>query len=378
MYYLFALVFIGGLFFNSRGQYCTQVGPTSTIDSNVESVDITGEGSAISYTGCPGLIGLQDLTNQIIFLNAGSNYQLNVQFGTCGGNYAGAGQVWIDFDQSGNFDASESVGTWSGTPPVNISDFIVSVPSGAQNGLTRMRVMQREQGTLPLDPCGTYTWGSATDFGVYIQNGIDCSGFLGDNQAEAIVISSLPYDTTANTSICYSNQNPVYPSPDMYFKIDPNPSMESLTISSCGSSFDTFLSVLDAFGNVIDFNDDANNCDSGSELNLLTADIGTIYIVLEGWGSEMGEFNIHVEANYLGLNEQSNTFMVYPNPSSGDVHISNFIGKILIENTLGQVQYETFCENKLDLDLSNLSSGTYFLSDESGRVLNKLILSQNK
>jgi len=376
MYYLFTLGLVGGLFFQSFGQYCTQVGPTSTVDSNVESVNITGEASSISYTGCPGLIGLQDLTSQIVYLNAGANYQLDVQFGTCGGNYAGAGQAWIDFDQSGNFDASESVGTWSGTPPVSLSVFNFSVPAGAQNGLTRMRVMQREQGTLPLDPCGTFSWGSVTDFGVFVQNGIDCSAFTGDNQAEAIVITSLPYDTTANTSICYSNQNPVYPSPDMFFKIDPNPSMESLTISLCGSSFDTFLSVLDAFGNVLVFNDDSNTCDGSSELNLLTAELGTLYVVVEGWGSEMGEFDLHIEANYLGMNEQSNDFLIYPNPSNGLVHISNFTGKLYVKNTLGQLQREIFCANESELDLSKLSAGTYFISDETGRILNKLILTQ--
>jgi hypothetical protein len=377
MYYFPTLAFVFGLFSISLGQYCTQVGPSATIDSNVESVDITGESSSISYTGCPGVIGLQDLTTQIVYLNAGGNYQLDVQFGTCGGNYAGAGQVWIDFDQSGNFDASESVGTWSGTPPVSLSVFNFSIPAGAQNGLTRMRVMQREQGTLPLDPCGTFSWGSVTDFGVYIQNGIDCSGFAGDNQNEAIVINSLPFDTTANTSICYSNQNPVYPSPDMYFKIDPNPSMESLHVSLCGSSFDTFLSVVDALGNIVAFNDDSNVCDSSSELTLETTGLGTLYIIVEGWGSEMGEFDLLVEANYLGLNEENTLIRVYPNPSNGVVRISNYTGKLIVKNTLGQKQFEVICTHETELVLSNLAAGTYFLTDESGSVLDKLILTKN-
>jgi hypothetical protein len=303
---------------------------------------------------------------------------LDVQFGTCGGNYAGAGQVWIDFDQSGNFDPSESVGTWSGVPPVNLSIYNFFVPSGAQNGPTRMRVMQREQGSIPLDPCGTFTWGSVTDFGVYIQNGIDCSGFAGDNQNEAIVISSIPYDTVANTSICYSNQNPVYPSPDMFFKIDPNPSMESLHISLCGSSFDTFLSIVDAFGNIIAFNDDSNVCDSSSELTLETLGLGTIYLIVEGWGTKMGEFNLLVEANYLSLKEENSTVRIYPNPSNGFVKIKNYTGKILVKNTLGQVVKELFCLNQAELDIAELSEGTYFLESESGQMIDKLITTKNE
>jgi len=77
MYYFPTLVFVFGLLSISLGQYCTQVGPSATIDSNVESVVISGESSSISYTGCPGVIGLQDLTTQIVYLNAGGNYQLD-------------------------------------------------------------------------------------------------------------------------------------------------------------------------------------------------------------------------------------------------------------------------------------------------------------
>ncbi|MEY3843705.1 MAG: hypothetical protein RL293_127, partial [Bacteroidota bacterium] len=57
-----------------------------------------------------------------------------MKFGTCGGNYAGVGEAWIDFDQNENFDPYESLGTWSGTPPVAISTFTFVVPANAQNG----------------------------------------------------------------------------------------------------------------------------------------------------------------------------------------------------------------------------------------------------
>jgi hypothetical protein len=90
----------------------------------------------------------------------------------------------------------------------------------------------------------------------------------------------------------------------------------------------------------------------------------------------MGEFNLHIDANYLGMNEQSNDFLIYPNPSNGLVHISNFTGKLYVKNTLGQLQREIFCANESELDLSKLSAGTYFISDETGRILNKLILTQ--
>ena len=48
---------------NAIAQYCTTGGPSSTADSNLESFDITGENStSISYTGCPGVAGVEDQT----------------------------------------------------------------------------------------------------------------------------------------------------------------------------------------------------------------------------------------------------------------------------------------------------------------------------
>jgi hypothetical protein len=102
-----------------------------------------------------------------------------------------------------------------------------------------------------------------------------------------------------------------------------------------------------------------------------------LYIIVEGWGSALGEYDLHVEANYLGLSEQSDGILIYPNPSNGQVRISNFSGKILVKNTLGQVLKESFCSKEMELNLNDLSSGTYFLSDELGKVLDKIIISKN-
>ena len=86
----------------SYSQVCTAVGPSSTFDSNVQSVNLLGDaGTSINYTGCPGVTGLQDLTaSQSVSLTTGTPYTANVQFGTCGGNYNSAGEAWIDWNQS--------------------------------------------------------------------------------------------------------------------------------------------------------------------------------------------------------------------------------------------------------------------------------------
>lgn len=156
--------------------YCISgVGPTSTYDSNVETVDITGDAaSAIAYLGCTnptgggGWLGVEDLTATMsVDVTIGLAYSIDVTFGTCGGSYSGAGEVWIDWNQNFTFDAGESIGTWSGSPP-SLQTFNFTVPAGATTGATRMRVMQREAGSNPLDPCGGYTWGSVVDFTVNV------------------------------------------------------------------------------------------------------------------------------------------------------------------------------------------------------------------
>jgi len=362
-----------------QAQYCTAVGPSSNVDSNVESVQLNGVIGNINYAGCPGVIGLQDLTSLGTTLNAGDPYTISVDFGTCQGNYGGAGTVWIDFDQSGTFDVSEVIGTWQGTPPVVASIFNFTVPAGAQNGTTRMRVTQQEGTSLPLDPCATFTWGSVMDFSITIGNGIDCSAYIGDDMSDPVIVSTLPYTGTGDNSYCYGNNNLVYPSPDVYYRINPTPLIQSITVSLCGSSFDTFLSVVDAFGNIIAFNDDYDACGTQSGLSFNTAGLGVVYVIVEGWGTNMGVFDIAINANYTSLDELDfNDVTLYPNPTQstftlngieGEISVMDISGKLLmkIENYQGEM-----------VDLFNFSEGVYLIGFEKNGLkgTKKLILNK--
>jgi hypothetical protein len=372
----FLLAVISCYFSVAMAQYCTvNVGPTSTVDSNVELVQISGASGNINYTGCPGVIGVQDLTALSITLNAGGSYVLTVKFGTCGGNYAGVGEAWIDFDQNGNFDPYESIGTWTGIPPVAISTFTFTVPATAQNGLSRMRIMQREAGALPLDPCGTYSWGSVMDFGITIGNGIDCTGFVGDDQNDPILVNALPYTDSHDNSYCYSNNNYVYPSPDIYYKYDPNPLTQNVHATLCGSSFDTFLSVIDMNGNVIAFNDDATNCGSQSELSFETAGLGSVFIIVEGWGDEMGAYNLTLEADFVGLLEDEPTnFKVYPNPTNGNISVNKPIGNARLYHVNGTFLRNFNTNESLVLNLDSFQVGSYFLQSEDGTITEQINL----
>ncbi len=158
----------------SYGQYCTTGGPSSTNDSNLGSFDLFGaNGSCINYTGCAGgpnngVTGLEDLT---LTTNAnlvqGTTVSADITWGTCGGNFANAGTIWIDWNQNSIFDAAEAVHTWTGTPVVS-QTVSITVPATATLGATRLRIFQEEGGAIPMSPCGTSTWGSMTDFTVTV------------------------------------------------------------------------------------------------------------------------------------------------------------------------------------------------------------------
>ncbi|MEY3438557.1 MAG: hypothetical protein RL265_1142, partial [Bacteroidota bacterium] len=305
---------------------------------------------------------VQNLTNLGTTLSAGNAYTSQIKFGTCGGNYNGAGQAWIDFDQSGSFDPSESIGTWSGIPPVAISIFNFNVPIGAQNGVTRMRINQQEGGTLPLNPCASFSWGSVMDFSITIINGVDCSGFIGDDINDPIEVSSLPYSTTGDNSYCYSNQNPVYASPDVYYRLLPNPLMESVTVSLCGSLFDTFLSVIDANGNILAFNDDAEACGSQSSLTFDTDGIGIAYIIVEGWGNQMGNYSILIEGNYLATEDlEVHNLVLFPNPAAEFIELKGVSGRIEILDASGTIVHSLPNYAGEQIDLNKYSRGFYFV-----------------
>ncbi|CAA6829345.1 MAG: internalin, putative [uncultured Aureispira sp.] len=172
--FAFCLLGLGAT--NLSAQYCTTAGATSTFDSNVETTVLTGDAAtSINYAGCTGTpaTGLNDLTaTQSVNVTAGNPYTADIQFGTCGDDYVGVGEAWIDWNQNENFDVNESIGTWSGTPPTTLSSFTFTVPVTAINGTTRMRVIQEEGGSLPLDPCQSFTYGSAADFSIVVSGGV--------------------------------------------------------------------------------------------------------------------------------------------------------------------------------------------------------------
>lgn len=351
----------------STSQYCTSVGPSTTADSNLQTFNITGESaSTISYSGCPGVVGLDDETGTtLLILNAGSAYSATAQFGTCGGNYAGVGQGWIDFNQNQVFETTESIGTWSGIPPTAASIWNFNVPAGASNGTTRMRIMHHEGGTLPADPCASFVWGSVTDFTVQIGGGIDCSSYTGQTISNPRIISSLPYSENYSNAVCYFNNFPVYNSPDVFYQIIPSQlSLTWTTVSLCGSTIDTYLSILDKDGNVLFFNDD--NCGTASKIHFNSSGYDTLYAVVQGYGSQSGNYTINVDLELANIHDSYglNAVTIYPNPVVSELTIKNMKEPFSFEvyDLSGKKVLEGIEQMNEVIDLSFLEPGIYSIN----------------
>ena len=367
---------------NINAQYCLAVGPSTNADSNIESVIINGEsGSAINYNGCPGISGLNDLTStESVDLLQGNSYTLTVQFGTCGGNYNGAGEVWIDFDQNDIFDPSESIGTWTGTPPTAASVYNFTVPGAIPNGQTRMRIVQQEGGSNPIDPCVNFTWGSTTDFLVSFGPPIDCSSYVGDDMSDPRDVSAIPFAETHDNDFCYSNISEVYASPDVFYRIIPSQlGITEFNVSLCNSMFDTYLEVLDVDTNVIIHNDDYGPCAPQSELSFSSGNHDTLFIVVQGWSNEQGTYTIEInDGEFNSIEEMQSQILIYPNPSEDFITISGIKSKceISIRSLKGDLLYTALITDNSKIDLSSIEAGVYFIELKEDNLINnqKLVI----
>ncbi len=99
-------------------------------------------------------------------LAAGTTYPLQVQIGTCGGNFTNSVAVFIDYNQDGTYQATErAYVSAAGTAGPHVEGGNITIPGNAVIGLTGMRVINVETGApLGINPCGTYTWGETEDY----------------------------------------------------------------------------------------------------------------------------------------------------------------------------------------------------------------------
>ncbi|WP_339887323.1 GEVED domain-containing protein [uncultured Flavobacterium sp.] len=156
--------------------YCVS-GATSNLDSEIENVTLVGVNNSITNnTTNVCTSGVNNYTAMSADLQVGTSNTLTVEFGDCndGIQYNGAGGVWIDWNKDGDFDdPGETIGTTllAVSGGNIIQNFTISVPVSQPLGFFRMRIVQREGGTLLNTlPCATFNYGSIEDYTIQVIN----------------------------------------------------------------------------------------------------------------------------------------------------------------------------------------------------------------
>lgn len=129
----------------------------------------------------------------------------------------------------------------------------------------------------------------------------------GDTIGSATPIGALPYSDTGTTVGYFNDYDEVCPytgsaSPDVVYSLVPAAGVECLNVDLCYSSFDTKVYIYEnAQGNLIACNDDfyfAAPCYTYSSFvgNVVVTPGNTYYIVVDGYGSASGNYQIDITA----------------------------------------------------------------------------------
>ncbi len=178
----------------------------------------------------------------------------------------------------------------------------------------------------------------------------ECSG------ATALSLGDTISGDTTNATDSGNN-----PSNDLWYSFTGDGVQEDVTVSLCGSSYDTYLRIFDSCtGEQIYYNDDS--CGLQSEITFTSDGTTTYYIMVEGYSSANGAFTMNISGT-LGISDVDLlNLRIYPNPVDGNTVtiLSSVSGDKFVEvfDINGRKVISTTIFND-DLDVSNLVSGFY-------------------
>jgi hypothetical protein len=152
---------------------------TSAADTEMDSVYVGTlvQGVSTCATAAPGTGSIaarySNWTGSIAAVNLfqGEVVPFRLRSGTCGGNFTNAFQIFIDYNQDGDWlDAGEmTYETPAEVAQPHIATGTFTVPGSAPLGITRMRVVNVEDWVSGTNFAQTnYTWGESEDFCVNI------------------------------------------------------------------------------------------------------------------------------------------------------------------------------------------------------------------
>ncbi len=205
----------------------------------------TSSSSSMDYTYYPSIIA-----NVI----AGSIYSVSIS------SYGQSRTIWVDFNEDGDFNDAGELCFFKDTSDYTVAGFI-TIPLAALNGLTRMRVASKTNGTNTS--CYNSIYGEYEDYQVNISGGVDHiswspSTFLSSTVGNIVSASNI--NTSTAYTVTVSDGNNCTTSSSIFINVNTIPTVtasasdstvcvnDSITLIGGGST----LLVFSWTGGVID------------------------------------------------------------------------------------------------------------------------------
>jgi trimeric autotransporter adhesin len=156
---------------------------TSTNDEEILNVTFgTLNNSSVCNVTAPGAGSLFNQYSNFTgvtapTVTAGAIVPVSVNVGTCNGVFTSFTNVYIDYNRNGVFDATElAFSSPVGVSGPHLVSGNITIPITATAGVTRMRVLNIENGSTASSPTGTYGFGETEDYNVNIIGVADVTG----------------------------------------------------------------------------------------------------------------------------------------------------------------------------------------------------------
>jgi len=291
-----------------------------------------------------------DFTDISTTVNAGSSYTVSLQPTFSWTHWDEYFTVWIDYNQDGDFgDAGELAFQGispAGTPPTAVPPLAgnISIPAGAVNGATGMRVSMSQGAYAPA--CGSFTFGEVEDYKVIITGG---NGFVGNSAADYNFFSVMK-----NRGAAYLDwvTNTTYKTD--YYVVER---------SADGENFEALFELM-------------NDKNSTEAIRFTTEDIDPIdgmnyYRILTMYSDGTQRYSTIRTIELSPLPD----FTIFPNPAMEFVHIDlkHFEGRevqVFVYDQYGTLQFVHVVDEVVNpterLDFSALRNGMYFVRVRSG------------
>jgi subtilisin-like proprotein convertase family protein len=158
--------------------YCTPTYSSGGSTDNITNVTLGTLVDAPPANTTPYYFDRRSVQNAVPTLVAGSNYSISITMGSDPNQFS---RIWIDFNQNGTFEASESFSTGISAGAGGTATISFTVPSGATVGATRLRVRAGDDSQITdAQACGASgsAYGQALDYNVNICASVPTPGAI--------------------------------------------------------------------------------------------------------------------------------------------------------------------------------------------------------